>query len=66
MVGPAAWTDDSPRRLTLEELLALPEPSQRLARLPDLRGGPGGAGDQAGKTADDVPYLECRNPVLDQ
>ena len=29
--------DDSPRRLTLEELLALPEPGQRLARLAELR-----------------------------
>src|SRR5260370_689454 len=44
-VGPAAMTDDSPRRLTLEELLALPDPVQRLARLTDLRQRPGGGGD---------------------
>ena len=31
VVGPAAMTDDPPRRLTLEELLALPDPAQRLA-----------------------------------
>ena len=58
--------DDSPRRLTLEELLALPEPGQRLARLADLREDPGGGGDRVGKAEDDVPRPERRDPVLDQ
>ncbi len=66
VVGPAAMADDSPRRLTLEELLALPEPGQRLARLADLREDPGGGGDRAGKVEDDVPRPERRDPVLDQ
>ena len=30
IVGPARLPDTSPRRLTLEELLAFPEPAQRL------------------------------------
>ena len=58
--------DVSPRRVTLEELLALPESGQRLARLADLREDPGGGGDRVGKSEDDVPRPERRDPVLDQ
>ena len=58
--------DDSPRRLTLEELLAFPEPVQRLARLAELRQYPGGGGDRGGKQEDDVPRPDHRDPVLDQ
>ena len=65
MVGPAETDDDSPRRLTLEELLAFPEPVQRLARLAELRQDPGGGGDREGKQEDDVPRPEHRDPVLD-
>ena len=54
VVGPAAMRDDSPRRLTLEELLAFPEPVQRLARLAELRQCPGGGGDRPGKVEDEV------------
>ena len=66
VVGPAATADDSPRRLTLEELLAFPEPVQRLARLAELRQHPGGGGDRRGKQEDDVPRPDHRDPVLDQ
>ena len=54
VVGPAAMTDDSPRRLTLEELLSLLDPAQRLARLADLRQRPSGGGDRPGKKDGDV------------
>ena len=57
--------DASPRRLTLEEPLALPEPGQCLARLADLREDPGGGGDHGGKVGDDVPLPERRDPALD-
>ena len=53
-VGPAAMTDNSPRRLMLEELLALPNPVQRLARLADLRQRPGGGGDRPRKMDGDI------------
>ena len=49
VIGPAAMTDDSPRRLTLEELLTLSHPAQRLAGLADLRQRPGGGGDRPRK-----------------
>ena len=65
MVGPAETDDDSPRRLTIDELLAFPEPVQRLARLAELRQDPGGRGDRKGKQEDDVPRPERRDPVLD-
>ena len=47
--------DESSRRLTLEELLAFPEPVQRLARLAELRQRPGGKGDRPGKQEDRFP-----------
>ena len=56
--------DDSPRRLTLEELLAFPEPVQRLARLAELRQCPGGGGDRPGKVEDEVPCPGHRDPAL--
>ena len=66
VIGPAAMADDSPRRLTLEELLAFPDPVQRLARLADLRQRPGGGGDRPGKMDGDVAGPQHRDPVLDQ
>jgi hypothetical protein len=66
VVFPAETADESPRRLTLEELLAFPEPVQRLAFLAELRQDPGGGGDREGKYEDDVPGPEPRDPVLDQ
>ena len=54
VVGPATMGDDSPRRLTLEELLAFPDPAQRLARLAELRQRPGGGGDRPGKMDGDI------------
>src|SRR6266536_2898382 len=55
-------TDDSPRRLTLEELLTLPDPAQRLVRLADLRQRPGGGGDRPGKKHGDISSY--RDPML--
>src|SRR5262245_57785339 len=55
VVAPGAMEGDSPRRLTLEELLAFPEPIQRLASLTELRQCPGGGGDRPGKVEDEVP-----------
>ena len=66
MVAVAVPGDDSPRRLTLEELLALPEPGERLARLADLCKDPRGVGDRAGKVEAVVPCPECRDPWFDQ
>ena len=51
-VGLPVEADDAPRRLTLEELLALPESGQRLACLADLREDPGGGSDRVGKVED--------------
>ena len=42
VVSPAAMGDDSPCRLTLEELVILSHAAQRLAGLADLRQRPGG------------------------
>ena len=66
LVAPAAIEPDSLRRVTFEDLLALPEPGQRLALLADLREDPGGGGEGAGKGEDDVPRPVRREPVLDQ
>ena len=57
--------DQSPRRLTLEKLLAFLEPVQRLARLAELRQSPGGGRDRPGKQEDDVPGTNPRHPLLD-
>ena len=53
-VSPAVMLADPPRRLTLEELLALPEPGERLARLADLREEPSREGDRVGKAQNSV------------
>src|SRR5262245_57877289 len=45
----AVSSDDTPRRLTLEEVMALLEPVQRLARLAELCKRPCGGGDGAGQ-----------------
>ena len=55
VVGPGGMADDSPRRLVLNELLAFPDPVQRLARFVEQRQYPGGVGDREGKLEDDVP-----------
>ena len=49
-------TRNSPRRLTLNELLPFPEPVQRLVRLTELGENPGGLGDHAGKAEADVAH----------
>ena len=66
LVRPPDDTEVSPRHVTLGELLAFPEPGQRLARLADLRESPGGRGDPVGEVEDDVPCPERCEPVLDQ
>src|SRR6266849_8153 len=66
VIGPAAIGDVSPRLVTLEELLAFPEPAQRLARLAELRQCPGREGDREGKHEDGVPGPERRDSVFDQ
>jgi hypothetical protein len=48
VIVPVTLEDDSPRGQTLDELLAFPEPVQRLARLAELRQVPGGGGDRQG------------------
>src|SRR5215831_20388471 len=63
VVSPTAMTDDPPRRMTLEQLLDLPHPAQRLLRLAGLRHRPGGGGDRPGKMDGDISRLEHRNPV---
>jgi hypothetical protein len=55
MVVPAVTVDESLRCVVLEELLALPEPGQRFARIAELREDPGGGGDRMGKGEDDIP-----------
>jgi len=64
VVGPGAKGNDASRRLTLEELVAFPEPVQRLARFAELRQCPGRGGDREGKRKDDVPAPEHRDPLL--
>src|SRR6266851_7704669 len=49
MVSPAELHDHSPRRQTLEELIALLQPGQRLACLAELREYPSEGSDRAGK-----------------
>ena len=66
VVGPAQIADESPRRLTLEEMLGFPEPAQRLGRFAELREDPGGGSDGEGKQESDVPCSVRRDPVLDQ
>src|SRR5215470_4356446 len=66
VVSPAAVERDSLRRVTFEELLALPEPGQRLAHLTDLRENPGEGGYRGGKAEDDVARPVRGDPVLDQ
>src|SRR4029453_6429891 len=64
-VVPAALEDNSPRRLTLEELLAFLEQAERLTRLAKLRQHPGGGGDCGRKHENDVSRPEHRDPVLE-
>src|SRR5215472_12765247 len=49
MIGQAASANDSPRRRTLEERLALPEPVQSFARLAKLGPCPSGGGNRGMK-----------------
>ena len=54
--------DDALRCVVFEELLALSEPGQRLARVAELREDPGGGGDWMGKGEDDIPRPVRRDP----
>src|SRR6516162_1931150 len=63
MVCPAPMTDDSSRRVTLKQLLDLPDSPQRLLRLASLRHRPGGGSDRPGKMDGDISRLEHRDPV---
>ena len=65
VVVPAAARNGSRRVEALDELLAFPEPVQRLAGLAVLRQDPGG-GREGTKQVDDVPRPEHRDRVLDQ
>src|SRR5262245_39718656 len=58
--------NEPPRRLRLEELLALLESVQRFVRLTELRQYPSGRGDRPGKMDDDTPCPGRRDPVLDE
>src|SRR5439155_12222146 len=66
VVGPAAMTDDPPRRLTFEKLLTLPRPAQRLAGLADLSQRPGGSGDRPGNEDGDIQNWKFVCPVFGQ
>ena len=57
---------DSPHGLTLEELLALPKPAQRLARLTEVRQDPGGGGYRVGEVESDIPRSDHRDRVLNK
>src|SRR5215831_4616690 len=63
MICPTPMTDDSSRRVTLEQLLDLPDAPERLLRLASLRHRPGGGSDRPGKMDAYISRLEHRNPV---
>jgi hypothetical protein len=65
VVDPAKIAD-APRHAKLEELLTFSNPIQRLARLAELRKGPGRGREGSMKQVDDVPRPEDRDLVLDQ
>ena len=56
----------SPRRPTLDELLALPQSVQRLVHVAELRQHPGRRADHLRKEHSDIPRPEHRDLVLDQ
>src|SRR6267378_3522054 len=64
VIAPGAMTNDSPRRLKLEEPLTLSHPVQRLASLADLHQRPSGGSDRPGKKHGDFcpRYV---HPVVD-
>ena len=64
-VRPAAMADDPPRRLMVEELRALPDPVQGLARLAKLGQYPGGGRNRPRKMHGDVCGAKHRDPVFD-
>jgi hypothetical protein len=63
VVDPSENPDDSPRRPPLEELVAFPEPVQRLTRLAELRQYPSGGADRPGKMKNDISRTGHRDPV---
>src|SRR5215510_4799212 len=65
MICPTPMTDDSSRRVTLEQLLDLPDAPERLLRLASLRHRPGGGSDRPGKMDAYISRLEHRDPVPD-
>src|SRR6185295_9500404 len=48
-IGGPTVPDSSPRRLTLEELLAFPQPVERLGRVAEICQGPGGVRERSRK-----------------
>ena len=54
LVAPAAMTDDSLRQLTIEKLLTLSRPAERLIGSADLSQHPGGGGDCPRKEDSDI------------
>ena len=58
--------DNSLRRVTLKELLALQEPVHRLTLVSEFRQYPAGGGDRVWKCEGDVPGPPHPDPLLDQ
>src|SRR5215467_7197684 len=63
-VGPADIVHDSPRSVTVNELLGFLEPTLRLVRMAEFRQHPGGGGNRIGKRQGDVPGTNYRDPGL--
>ena len=61
LVVQAASADDPARRLTLDKLLALPEPAQRFACLAERGQHPGGAGDRGAEQPDGSLAMHARH-----
>src|SRR5215471_18320699 len=66
LIVPAPMKNDGSRRLTLEKLLTLPQPIQRLAGLAELCQYPGGCCDRRWKHQDDVPGPPHADSMLDE
>src|SRR5262249_33265152 len=65
VIRPAAMADDAPRRLALEQLFSLLDPTQRFPRLTDLRQRPGRGGYRPWKMDGNISGPEHRDPMLD-
>src|SRR5262245_53331549 len=62
-VCPAAIGNNSAGRVTVEKLLGLPNPVQRLVRLADLSERPSGGGDRPRNLHSDICSPEHRDPA---